>query len=199
MIDVCDLVSVQNQVQLEVERKRQRTEEERTTSYRIALANPLVWPTTETIDKVAENSTGRVCFEHAPSNRDLSSASPPTAVSMSCQPQSFKFNFCSARNPIYQRKIYLPVPLSEEILQNATRELPQGSLAVIQRCIDCWTQRKLDDAELLSTVRSFSGASPLLKRLFSACGEHSPAVEQIATSEEMRQLASLAAVSIKAL
>jgi hypothetical protein len=93
----------------------------------------------------------------------------------------------------------LPAPLTEDVLCAAARELPAGPLAAFETCLSCWRRGRLGPSELVATARSFTAASPALRRLFaSSSATPSTPMSELATPDQMRELAYLAAASAAA-
>ena len=124
-------------------------------------------------------------------------SNPAKEVAASNFLRALKRSRCDDSEIIGCRKtLELPAPLTEDILSAAARELPAGPLAAFETCLRCWSRGRLGPSELVATARSFSAASPALRRLFaSPVATPSQPVSELATPEQMRELAYLAAAS----
>ena len=90
-----------------------------------------------------------------------------------------------------EAKRSLPSPLTQLLLNDAYKQLPRGAEQSIESVIQCWRTNKLDASDVIATVKSFSGRSAVLQAIFSS---DTPQGE-VASEEQMRELASLAASS----
>lgn len=87
----------------------------------------------------------------------------------------------------------MPAPLSENELLQALPELSTGAALAVRSCVDCWRDNRLADSDLISTVRAFSGSSPVLARVFSTPKEAILPYE-VASLEDMRVFAMLSRI-----
>jgi len=83
----------------------------------------------------------------------------------------------------------LPPPLTHAVLNEALTQLPAGAHTLIESMLQCWRTNTLSAEDLLDTVKSFSGSSAALQKIFvTASGE--PAIPA-ASQEQMRELSRL--------
>ena len=176
------MIDVQSQVRAELQRKKQKEISDREISLEIARKNPLAWP--EPNSEMATDISSSCCTP------DSDCTPPPKRLrsDVTCI-------LASRKGP------QLPAPLTEAIICAAACELPQGPLASFESCLRCWGLGRLGPSELVATARSFAAASPALRRLFAeadadaAAGAPSVGVSELATPEQMRELAYLAAAA----
>ena len=91
----------------------------------------------------------------------------------------------------------LPAPLTHAVLDDAFKELPEGTQTAIEACIKCWRENKMAPADLLATVRAFASSSPALRMVFAGA-EHCGAGErgEVATAEQMNELSRMAGQAV---
>ena len=82
----------------------------------------------------------------------------------------------------------LPEPLTTALLSAAYKEVPSGAEQTIERVLECWRTSKLSEHDVIATVKSFSGSSPVLRKLFAAQEQQG----EVASAEQMVELARLA-------
>ena len=82
----------------------------------------------------------------------------------------------------------LPEPLTTALLSAAFKEVPSGAEQTIERVIECWRTNKLSALDVIATVKSFSGSSPVLRKLFAAQEQQG----EVASAEQMVELTRLA-------
>ena len=82
----------------------------------------------------------------------------------------------------------LPEPLTTALLSAAYKEVPSGAEQTIERVIECWRTSKLSAQDVIATVKSFSGSSPVLRKVFSEEEQEG----EVASAEQMVELARLA-------
>ncbi len=175
-------VNSQSQVRAEMQLRKIKEESDREISLEIARKNPLAWPETNSETETDVSST---C------------CSPDSE----CTPPPKRLRGDVTHILALRKGPQLPAPLTEEVICAAANELPQGPLASFESCLRCWGLGRLGPSELVATARSFAAASPALRRLFSeadaaaAAGATSAGVSELATPEQMRELAYLAAAA----
>jgi|EP00802_Teleaulax_amphioxeia_P026851 hypothetical protein len=82
----------------------------------------------------------------------------------------------------------LPEPLTTAILSAAYKEVPSGAEQTIERVLECWRTNKLSAHDVVSTVKSFSGSSAVLRKLFAEQVQEG----EVASAEQMLELSRLA-------
>ena len=60
----------------------------------------------------------------------------------------------------------LPEPLTETVVEQALRELNQGTARAVQSCIDCFRNKRMTGDDLQSFIRSISPQSRTLSELY---------------------------------
>ena len=60
----------------------------------------------------------------------------------------------------------LPDPLTETVVEQALRELNQGTARAVQSCIDCFRNKRMTGDDLQSFIRSISPQSRTLSELY---------------------------------
>jgi len=83
----------------------------------------------------------------------------------------------------------LPPPLTHAVLDEALTQLPAGAHKLIESMLQCWRTNTLSVDDLLDTVKSFSGSSVALQKIFVTAGGE-PAIPA-ASQEQMRELSRL--------
>jgi hypothetical protein len=175
-------IALQAQVRAEQLRKQQKEISDREISFKIAQKYPLAW---------SESNSG--------SATDVSSTC--CTPDSECTPPPKRLRSDVAHILALRKGPQLPAPLTEAVICAAACELPQGPLASFESCLRCWGLGRLGPSELVATARSFAAASPALRRLFSeadaaaSAGAPSIGVSELATPEQMRELAYLAAAA----
>jgi len=158
---------LQTQVSLALMRRRERDAKEMRLSAEIAKSNPLQLPG----EAPAQNKT----------------AGEDTIVA---SPEQNTAELVVEGKPRLEAERSLPLPLTQAVLDEAFADLDAGTRASIETCIKCWRENKLPAADVLDTVKSFAGSSPVLKKAFAL----EEAVEgEVASTEEMREILELSA------
>ena len=209
---VCDglfgfkLFASQDQVHSVIEEQRHKRTREYDISVEYARKYPIEFPESAQppSDVDANSVASSPCVDEGPDGHDRAgTSSSDETVALSPQES----------HPQISYKKALPSPLTSTALRAAARELPQGSFRAIESCLRCWLEHRLDDTELTATVRSFAGASRTLREIFiespstsepigrqvmsrSASGGGSACGEQVATAEQLRDLALTASYSM---
>ena len=86
----------------------------------------------------------------------------------------------------------LPAPLTVDLLRAASAELSSGAVLSINTCVKCWQDKKMDSAEVISTVKSFASGSTTLKKAFAAAAPEPQQLGETASQEDLKALALLA-------
>jgi len=175
-------LQLEGQVRAEMLRRKLKEESDREISFEIARKNPLAWP--EPNSEAATDVSSTCC-------------SPDSE----CTPPPKRLRNDMTHILALRKGPQLPAPLTEAVICAAACELPQGPLASFESCLRCWGLGRLGPSELVATARSFAAASPALRRLFTetdataAVGALTVGVSELATPEQMRELAYLAAAA----
>jgi hypothetical protein len=189
-----------------MEDQRQKRTREYDISVEYARRYPIAFPDSAqtAADSDVYSSTSSPCVDEYHDRAGASSSDETVARS----PQETPFHV--------SYKKALPLPLTSAGLRAAARELPQGSFKAIETCLRCWFEHRLDDAELTATVRSFAGASRTIREIFTispqsptafesggrqvlnraSSGGSAACGEQVATAEQLRDLAFTASYSM---
>jgi len=146
-----------NELEAEVKgimsRKRQRDEEQRAISKRIALANPLRAPVTPT-PAPAPKPTPVAAPAAAPLKIETPAAAPIFRMPMSPK---------AAAKKAFRK---MPAPLSASVLEKCFDEVTPSAAVAIRMGVDCWRRNTLSDEDLISTVRCHVSGSPALAKAF---------------------------------
>eukprot|EP00283_Hemiselmis_rufescens_P006852 CAMPEP_0173419240 /NCGR_PEP_ID=MMETSP1357-20121228/1162_1 /TAXON_ID=77926 /ORGANISM="Hemiselmis rufescens, Strain PCC563" /LENGTH=248 /DNA_ID=CAMNT_0014381861 /DNA_START=97 /DNA_END=843 /DNA_ORIENTATION=- len=182
-----------NELQAEVDdmrkRKRERDEEERAVSKRIALANPLLpgpmvaslttAPATPAV-KAAPAAPAAPAAEQAPAAKaEVAAAAPIFRVPVSLKAKA-------------QRS--LPAPLAWPVVHQCLDEVSPSAATAIKLALECWRKSTLSDEDLLATIRCHSTASPALAKALSSAKAHEEF--EVASSDDMAALLKLSSGAI---
>ena len=118
----------------------------------------------------------------------------PSAESFKTAPQDSWTSTHADRNAhgkgaVCSVKPRLPAPLTQQGLESAMSQLPEGSRTTIQSLLTTWKSGRLSDRDLVDTVGSFASGSVAIRDLFvsgdAVCGE-------VASRADVEQLALMA-------
>eukprot|EP00282_Hemiselmis_andersenii_P005973 CAMPEP_0114164076 /NCGR_PEP_ID=MMETSP0043_2-20121206/30440_1 /TAXON_ID=464988 /ORGANISM="Hemiselmis andersenii, Strain CCMP644" /LENGTH=243 /DNA_ID=CAMNT_0001260643 /DNA_START=49 /DNA_END=780 /DNA_ORIENTATION=+ len=169
-------------------RKRERDEEERATSKRIALANPLNPPFSALTTVAPAAAAATVKRVPAP----LKVEAAPVKVETIASP-----TFRVPMSPKAKAQRSVPAPLSWPVVHQCLDEVSSSAAVAIKLALDCWRRNTLSDEDLISTIRCHSSASPALAKALSSAPKAEEEFE-VASSDDMAALLKLSAGAIPA-